>query len=154
MNSNFKQEFIQSFLPETVDDICSAQIDLDISDLSIADVLRNINKTFPLNSRNRNSIANGELAVTVLCKSDTLYPISGIFLVIVGKGIKIEVMSKNYIVIGVSEENIKTDEGIKSIIDNITKYLIANFKDFLQKFNDFYVKFVFDDYESIEEYDD
>ena len=34
--------------------ITTNQMDLDISDLAIADILRNINKVFPKNSRNRN----------------------------------------------------------------------------------------------------
>ena len=36
-----KQEFVKTFLPESVRDISFAQIDLDITDLSLADVLRN-----------------------------------------------------------------------------------------------------------------
>jgi hypothetical protein len=143
-----KNEFIKTFLPHNVAEISFAQIDLDISDLSISDILRNINKAFPKNSRNRNSITSGNMIVSVLCKSELLYPVSGLLLVVAGSDINIELISKNYIIISVSEDKITNDDNIKLILDNITKYLVGNFKDILKNFNDFYIKFVYDLYEN------
>lgn len=143
-----KHEFIKTFLPSNIDDISFAQIDLDISDLAIADILRNINKVFPKNSRNRNSIASGNMIVAVLCKSELLYPISGLLLLVTDSEINLELVSKNYIIISVPEGNITNDDDIKLVLTNVTKYLIGNFKDTLKNFNDFYVKFVYDMYEN------
>lgn len=142
-----KQDFLRTFLPDTVDDISFAQIDLDITDLSLPDVLRNVNRTFPENSRNRNAIASGSLAVGVLCKTELLYPLSGILLIITGNDTSIEIVSRNYVVISVQEDHIKTEEDIKTVIDNITKYIIVSFKDTIAKFHEFYAKFVYDEYE-------
>ena len=142
-----KQEFVKTFLPDTVESINFAQIDLDISDLSLADVLRNANKTFPKNSRIRNSIASGHHAVGILCKTELLYPLSGILLIITGNDTDIEIVSRNYIVIGVQEDNITNDDDIKVILDDITKYIVSSFKDSIEKFEEFYVKFIYDAYE-------
>lgn len=142
-----KQEFVRTFLPSNVTNINFAQIDLDISDLSLADILRNTNKTFPQNSRIRNAIASGSHAVGILCKTELLDPISGLLLIITGDDTKIEIVSKNYIVIAVPEDMITNDDDIKHILEGITKYIISSFKDSIVKFNDFYVKYVYDEYE-------
>ena len=142
-----KQEFVKTFLPESVRDISFAQIDLDITDLSLADVLRNVNRTFPENSRTRNAISSGQFAVGVLCKTELLYPLSGILLIVTGDDTEIEIVSKNYVVIGVSEDSIKTNDDIHHILDSITKYLIVSFRNSIVKFNEFYSKFVYDAYE-------
>lgn len=143
-----KHEFIKTFLPSDIDDISFAQIDLDISDLAIADVLRNINRSFPKNSRNRNKITSGNMIVAVLCKSELLYPVSGLLLLITDSETNLELISKNYIIISIPEENITNDDSIKLVLDNITKYLIRDFKDTLKNFNDFYIKFVYDMYDN------
>lgn len=142
-----KQEFVKTFLPDTVESINFAQIDLDISDLSLADVLRNANKTFPKNSRIRNAIASGHHAVGILCKTELLYPLSGILLIITGNDTEIEIVSRNYIVIAVQEDSITNDDDIKVILDDITKYIVTSFKDSIEKFEEFYVKFIYDAYE-------
>ena len=147
MSTTSKQEFIRTFLPHTVKNINFAQIDLDISDLSLADILRNVNKTFPRNSKIRNSIASGSHAVGILCKTELLEPLSGLLLIVTGDDTRIEIVSKNYIVIAVQEDMITNDDSIKHIIDGITKYIIASFKDSIVKFNDFYVKYIYDQYE-------
>ena len=77
-----KKEFIRKFLPDKIEDVSFAQIDMDITDLAIADVLRNINTTYPKNSRIRNAIIGGRVAVGVLCKTELIYPLSGIFLIV------------------------------------------------------------------------
>lgn len=142
-----KEEFLRTFLNNEVEDINYVQIDLDITDLSIADIMRNINSTFPINTRSRNAIVSGKLAVAVLCKSEKLDPLSGVLLIIAGDDTNIEIVSKNYIVIGVSESRIVNDDEIKNVVDSITKYLINNFSDTLKDFNEFYVKYVYDPYE-------
>lgn len=149
-----KQDFVRTFLPETVENINFAQIDLDITDLSLADVFRNANRTFPKNSRIRNAIASGTHAVAILCKTELLYPLSGILLIITGNDTKIEIVSKNYVVIAVQEDHITNDDDIKFIIDGITKYIIVSFKDGIEKFHEFYAKFVYDEHEMELEEDD
>lgn len=146
-----KQDFVRTFCPDSVQDINFAQIDLDITDLSLADILRNVNKTFPENCRIRNAIASGQYAVGILCKTELLYPISGILLIISGGTAKFEIVSKNYIVIGVQEKLITNDDDIKQVIDGITKYIITSFRDSIEHFHDFYAKFVYDEYEMEEE---
>lgn len=142
-----KQDFVRTFLPDSIESINFAQIDMDISDLSLPDILRNANKTFPKNSKIRNSIASGHHAVGILCKTELLYPLSGILLIITGDDTRIEIVSKNYVVISVQENRITNEDDIRDIINGITKYLITSFKDSIAKFEEFYAKFVYDPYE-------
>lgn len=139
-----KKVFIQSFFPDKIEDIHYAQINLDASDLSVADVLRNVNKTFPQNTRNRNMIIDGQKAVAILCKTELLDPLSGLLLLITSDDVDINIVSKNYIVIGVSEAKITNDEDICDVIKKLTKYLTINFKGCLASFNDFYAKYIYD----------
>lgn len=147
MSTTSKQDFIRTFLPSKINNINFAQIDMDISDLSLADIMRNVNKTFPKNTRIRNAIASGTHAVGILCKTELLEPLSGLLLIITGDDTVIELVSRNYIVISVQEDLITDDESIKHVIDGITKYIITSFKDSIVKFNDFYVKYIYDEYE-------
>ena len=150
-----KQEFVRTFLPDTIETINFAQIDMDISDLSLPDIMRNANKTFRKNSKIRHKIASGKHAIGILCKSELLYPLSGILLIITGDDTEIEIVSKNYIVISVQEDRITNDDDIKDIINSITKYIITSFKDSILKFEEFYAKFVYDPYEmECEEFDE
>ena len=154
MSTTSKQEFVKTFLPETIENINFAQIDMDITDLSLADVLRNVNKSFPLNTRIRNAIKSGTHAIGVLCKTELLYPISGLLLIVTGDSIDIEIISKNYIVISVQEDDITDDDKINHILEGITKYIILEFKDTIAKFREFYAKFIYDAYEMEAEFDD
>lgn len=142
-----KQEFIRTFLPEKIEDISFAQIDLDITDLSLADVMRNVDHTYPPNSRVRNAIISGKVAVGVLCKSELLYPLSGVMIIISNGDVDLSIVSRNYMVIGISEERIRTDEEIKLVLDDLTHYIIKEFRHSIAKFDEFYVKFVYDPYE-------
>ena len=142
-----KQDFVRTFLPDSIESINFAQIDMDISDLSLSDVLRNANKTFPKNSKIRNLIASGKHAIGILCKSELLYPLSGVLLIVTGDDTQIEIVSKNYVVISVQEDRITNDDDIKDIINSITKYFITSFKDSIVKFEEFYAKFIYDPYE-------
>lgn len=147
MTISSKEDFVKSFLPDTVRDIRFVSIDLDITDLSLADVLRNVNKTFPKNSKMRNFIAAGTYAVGILCRTELLYPMSGLLLIITGNDTHIEVVSKKYIVISISEDRLYNNDDIHTVIDKITKYIIVSFRDSIAKFNEFYAKFVYDEYE-------
>lgn len=151
---NSKESFVKTFLPDSIKDINFAQIDMDITDLALADILRNINKTFPKNSHIRNAIASGNHAVGILCKTELLYPLSGLLLIVTGDDTLIELISKNYLVISVQEDDITDDEKIKNVLDNITKYIIVEFKDIIEKFHEFYAKFVYDEYEMESEFAD
>ena len=151
-----KEAFIKTFIPDTIKDINFAQIDMDITDLALADILRNVNKTFPKNSHIRNAIASGNHAVGILCKTELIYPLSGLLLIVTGDDNIIELISKNYLVISVQEDDLTSDEKIKQILENITKYIIVEFKDSIEKFHEFYAKFIYDEYEmesEMEEFD-
>lgn len=145
-----QQEFIKTYLNEKIEDISFAQIDLDVSDMSISDILRNINATYPENSRCRNRISSGQFAVGVLCRSEFIYPLRGILILVVNSDKPIELISKDYIIMTVSDEDIKKDENIVSIIKSLTTYLVENFKDVFENFQEFYVKYVYDPEEDVE----
>ena len=153
-----KIDFLKSFLPPSVKDIDYTQINLDITDLSLSDILRNLNKLYPPNSRNRNAIENGEMALGVLCRTETIDPYSGIFLLVCQKDLDVNIVSKNYIVLTISEKRIKTDTDLANLMEDITSYLVKYYYDSMRNLPDFYRKFVYneselyedDDYTSIE----
>lgn len=142
-----KQDFIKSFLPEKIEDVIYAQINLDVTDLSLADILRNLNAAYPKNSRNRNRIASGHLAVGILCQTETLDPLKGLLIILTDDDNIIEIVSKNYIVISVPEHRIVSNDEISEIIGKITVYLWKSFKDTIKDFHEFYAKYVYDEYE-------
>lgn len=142
-----KIEMVKRMVPETVESISFVKIDLDITDLSIADILRNIDKTFPKNSRDRNMIASSRMVVAVLCKSTLLRPLDGLILIISDNAAKIQIESKNYIVMSVSEDTISDKNKIMDMLDRFTTYLIHNYGEKVESFKDFYMKYIFDDYE-------
>ena len=142
-----KIEMVKRMVPETVESISFVKIDLDITDLSIADILRNIDKTFPKNSRDRNMIASSRMVVAVLCKSTLLRPLDGLILIISDNGARIQIESKNYIVVSVSEDTISDKNKIMDMLDRFTTYLIHNYGEKVESFKDFYMKYIFDDYE-------
>ena len=152
-----KIDFLKKFLPDTIKDIDYTQINLDITDLSFSDILRNLNKMYPPNSRNRNAIENGDMALGVLCKTETVEPYNGIFLLVCKKDLEINILSRNYIVLCISEHRIRTEEQLENLMDDITKYLIKAHYDTLRNLPDFYRKFIYneselydDDYSSID----
>jgi hypothetical protein len=150
---NNKQEFLRKFIPDKVQNIEYTQINIDTADLSIADILRNINKIYPKNSRNRIAIESGLLVVGVLCKTETLYPYKGLFLLITENGLDINIVSSDYIVMSISEGRICSEDLISDLIDDITNYMIANYSDTLRDFKDFYRKYVFNEAELYDEDD-
>lgn len=149
-----KEEFLRSFLPKTVRNIEYTQINIDTSDLSISDVLRNLNKIYPRNSKNRNEIESGSLVVGVLCRTETLYPYKGLFLLLTSDTITTNIASSDYIVMCISESRIISEDNINMLIDDITKHLIENYHEVLRDFSDFYRKYVYNESELYDEDDD
>ena len=140
-----KKTFINSFFPDSVKDLNLIEMNLDITDLSIADILRNINKTFPINSKERNKIKDGEKVIAVVCKSEYLDPLGGIILIITNDDMTIDIVSKNYMILAISEEYIKDGENIKYCLNNLTTYLCQSYKDTILKFEDFYVRYIYNE---------
>jgi hypothetical protein len=133
-----KQEFLKNFLPDKVQNIEYTQINIDTTDLSISDILRNIHKIYPKNSRNRIAIESGTLVVGVLCKTETLFPYKGLFLLIVENGLEVNIVSSDYIVMSISENRICDEDLIVDLIDDITRYMISNYSETLRDFKDLY----------------
>lgn len=135
-------EFKHVFLPD-VEQIKFTQLDLDISDLGIADILRNTDSIYPKGGRERSLIESGKLGIIIKCKSELLEPMEGLIIVITNDQTT-NIVSKNYIVAIVSEDSISTIEGIIDTLKDFTKYIIKEFKDSLQDFGSFYIKYIYD----------
>lgn len=145
-----KEEFIRCFLPKTVEEVKVIDINLDETDLGLADILRNLNTLYPEHQRNRNLIKDGRLAVAVRCNSDLLDPLSGLILIIFNENLG-EVVSKRFAVGVFNEAILSKDETIHEALEGFSKYLIKEYKDTIEQFNSFYIKFVYDrDEEEIE----
>ena len=54
-----KEEFIRSFLPDEVENIDLTQFNMNSTDLGLADILWNLNKSYPYNTRRKNAIMSG-----------------------------------------------------------------------------------------------
>ena len=140
-------KMLREILPSTVDDIHMAIVDLDITMLSVADILRNINRTFPANSSMRNKIADGKMAVAVLCKTDLIKPYRGMVIIVVADGADVDINSNDFIVLGVSEKTIAEEEKIIDMLDSFTSYLIKNYARYIQTFEKFYTLHIYDAFE-------
>ena len=151
-----KEEFIRSFLPDEVENIELTQINMDITDLGLADILRNLNKLYPYNTRSRNAIISGKTVVGVLCRTDTLSPLSGLFILICADHLidKFEMMATNYLVLCLSEKTMRSDEKINNAISDLTNYLVVNYNDTIKSLSNFYRKFIYDPSELDEESSD
>ena len=143
---NDKKNFIKTFLPESVNDLQLVHIDLDQTGLTICDILRNINKVFPINSRDRHEMMDGHKVIAVICRSDLIEPIHGIVL-IVAHNIDIQTESKKYILITVDEEDIRNEDDLNEVNDAIFMYLMKTIREDVLNFNDFYLKHLYNDYE-------
>ena len=142
-----KNSTLRSILPPEVKEMDHTQINLDTTDWSLADILRNLNKLYPVNTRNRNKIQDGEMILSVLCKSETLYPYAGLFLIIGKKDLDIDIISKNFIVLTISEMRIRNDLSISELMEDITRFLINHYQKSLKNLPDFYRKYVYDETE-------
>lgn len=140
-----KEEFIKSFLPDEVEKIELTHINMDITDLGLADILRNLNQMYPYNSRSRNNIISGKTVIGVLCKTETLSPLSGLFVIIGADHLmdKFEIMATNYLVLCISEKTMRSEDKINNSIYGLTDYLIANYKDTIKNLPVFYRKFIY-----------
>lgn len=142
-----KEEFLKTFLPESVQEVTIAQINLDITDLSISDILRNVDKTYPHNTRRRNAMASGTFCAGILCKTETLDPMQGIFLLFTNGKLDLQLISRRYIIVCVDESKISSDQSIARSIDRITDALVTIFRDQVSNLGDFFRKFIYDPYE-------
>lgn len=148
-----KEEFIRAYLPEKTEIIDITQIDLDVSDFSINDVLRNLNRMYPMNSKTRMEIEGGERVVGVLCRSETLVPYNGLFILIGNDDIDTSIVSSRYIVICLSEKKIRNEQQLDDLNDQITDCLIHNYSSNMSIFPEFYKRFVYNEsdfYDTVE----
>ena len=145
--NNTKYQMLKDIFPEKVKQVNFAVIDMDVTMLSVADILRNIDRNFPRNTSGRNAIANGQMAVAILCHTETLKPMQGLIIVVCADGSDINIKSRDYIVMGISESTIGSNDRILDMLDKLTTYLISNYRDVIPSFDKFYTYFVYDAYE-------
>ena len=134
-----KKNFIKSLLDPEPEDLELVQIDLDIADITICDILRNLNKIYPNNCRDRFAMKDG--------KKDLLEPISGMVLVI-GKDPTINTKTRNYLILSIDESFISNEDSINALNDDMTKYMIETISQGIPLFNKFYCRYVYNDYEA------
>ena len=145
-----KKKFLMSFLPESVEDLKVIHIDLELTGLTLCDILRNINKSFPKNSKDRYDMMDGKKLIAVICKSDLLYPISGISL-LVGGNLDIRIKSRNYVLISVNEADIVDEETLDHVNTDIMVYLAKTLMPYVKAFNEFSNRSLYNDYERLGE---
>lgn len=142
-----KEEFVRTFFDKPIEDFVITQTDLDETDLSIADILRNINRIYPPNSRDRNKIASGEMVVSVICRSDLIDPMKGIILMITSSDMELkrDMISKYYIVLLISERDITSAAGIKKVTDVLLSHMVKKYNKVLPSLDKFYAKYVYNE---------
>ena len=145
-----KKKFLMSFLPESVEDLKVIHIDLELTGLTLCDILRNINKSFPKNSKDRYDMMDGKKLIAVICKSDLLYPVSGIIL-LVGGNLDIRIKSRNYVLISVNEADIADEETLDHVNTDIMVYLAKTLIPYVKAFNEFSNRSLYNDYERLGE---
>ena len=149
---NDKKKFIKSFFPPTVTDVQVVHMDLDQTGLTLCDILRGINTVFPEHSSGRYDMIDGRKVVAVICRSDLIEPINGIIL-LGSHGAEIQTSSLSYILITVDEEDIKDEDSLNSINNSISMYLAKELRNKVANFDEFYIKYIYNDYED-RQYDD
>ena len=145
-----KKKFLMRFLPESVEDLKVIHIDLELTGLTLCDILRNINKSFPKNSKDRYDMMDGKKLIAVICKSDLLYPVSGIIL-LVGGNLDIRIKSRNYVLISVNEADIVDEETLDHVNTDIMVYLAKTLMPYVKAFNEFSNRSLYNDYERLGE---
>ena len=148
-----KKSFIKSFFPNSVEDVHLTTLDLDSSNLTLCDVLRNVNRTFPINSQDRFAIRDGRKVVTIICKSDLISPANGIVLIIAHNA-EIQTVSRNYVLISVDEEDIVSEKSLNRINNDIILYLAKLLRGAVRNFDEFFNKHLYNDYEELQDDDD
>ena len=142
-----KTDIIRKFLPDKVTDIITVQIDLDTTQLGIADVFRNLNKAYPQSTRERANIRDGRLVIGILCKSELILPYKGIIFLVTNDETDVKGTACKYILYAVSENNLKSNDTIFSMCQEIGLDLAKNVSLDTKKYPEFYQKYVYDDYE-------
>ena len=143
-----KMDALKEFLPESVESFIHAQIDLDITNLTISDVLRNFNKAYPRNTIEREQISAGRTVYGVLCKSEYLFPLKGVLLFITGGNVDLNITSRKFAVVSIDESDILTETRIMDVNDNLSVYLAKNYKEYIADFDMFYNRFMYNAYEA------
>ena len=142
-----KMDIIRSFISDKVSDISAVQFDLDIRQMTIPDIFRDINDVYPVGSRERDNIRDGRFVIGILCVSGYLSPYKGIIFLLSNDKIEPKGESSKYILLAIDEEMIQSDEHVYILSQRISEYLLKNFADDMPKFKDFYVRYLYDDYE-------
>lgn len=145
-----KKKFLMSFLPDSVEDLQLVMIDLEMTGLTICDILRNINRVYPQNSSDRYNMIDGKKVIAVICKSELLDPVAGIVL-LVGGDLDIQISSKNYMLISIDERDIRTEESLNRINTEIMVYLAKQLTGIVPDFIKFSNRSLYNDYEDLEE---
>lgn len=143
-----KMEDLKEYLSPNVENLIHTQIDLDITNLTLSDVMRNINHTYPKSTIEREHISEGRTALAVLCKSEYLFPLKGILLIVIGDNVDVNIMSQKYAVVCVNEHDISSETKIMNINDNICVYLAKNYRESMEDFDTFYNRFLYNAYEA------
>ena len=146
-----KKGFIKSFFPESVENLQLLSIDLEITGLTLCDILRNINKTFPTNSKDRYDIKDGTKVVAVICKSELISPLSGIILIVGNSKLTIHTESRNYVLISIDEKDISDEDVLDEINTDIILYLAKLMRGKVEAFDEFLKKSLYNDYEDLGE---
>lgn len=146
MCMNDKKAFIKTFFPDTVEDIQLVYMNLDQNKLTFCDILRNINRYFPSNSKDRNDMRDGKKVVAVICRSDLIEPLNGIVLLI-SHDVQIRAESKSYVLISIDEEDIATEDSLNDVNEEITVYLAKLIREAVVNFDEFYLRHIYNDYE-------
>ena len=142
-----KMDIIRSFISDKVSDISAVQFDLDIRQMTIPDIFRDINDVYPVGSRERDNIRDGRFVIGILCVSEYLAPYKGIIFLLSNDKIEPKGESSKYILLAIDEEMIQSDEHVYVLSQRISEYLLKNFAEDMPKFKDFYVRYLYDDYE-------
>lgn len=142
-----KKDIIRRFLSDKVSDISAIQFDLDIRQMTIPDIFRDINDVYPVGSRERDNIRDGRFVIGILCISEFLAPYKGIIFLLSNDKIEPKGESSKYILLAIDEEMIQSDEHVYILGQRISEYLAKNFSNEIPKFKDFYVRYLYDDYE-------
>ena len=146
-----KKGFIKGLLSPPPDEIELIQLDLETADITICDIFRNFNKLLPANCRERYEIKNGKKVYAFICKSELLNPLSGIIFII-GHNCQVNTSSRNYVIMSINESDISDESRINKVNDAITEYMLATVATYIPEFEKFYCRYVYNDYEQVENY--
>ena len=143
-----KMDALKEFLSPNVENLIHTQIDLDITNLTLSDVMRNINHTYPKSTIERERISDGRTVLAVLCKSEFLFPLKGILLMIISDTVDVNIVSQKYAVVCVNEHDISSETKIMNVNDRICVYLAKNYREIVDDFDMFYNRFLYNAYEA------